>query len=119
MRWWPRRHRPAADVLLWRDERWRAANGYPPIGAGPAECIASDFRRASVALVAEVVNGDELTPGQGAQLFDAHARHILGISGAEFLRLWDSGELRHDSGYGVTSVAMLIPFAREVRSETP
>lgn len=54
----------------------------------------------------------EVTPEQGRAVFDIRCRRLLGISGETFLERWDSGVYSWDSEDGVTSVAMLIPFAR-------
>lgn len=50
---------------------------------------------------------------EGRILFDKAAQRHLGISGDEFLRQWDAGEVTWDDpSLAVNSVAMLIPFAR-------
>lgn len=56
----------------------------------------------------------ELTREEGRALLDEHAREFLGISGAEFMRRWDAGEIDltgpdHDE---VLGVSLLLPFAR-------
>jgi hypothetical protein len=55
---------------------------------------------------------DELTREQGQDLFDRRARKLLGISGDEFLRRWDSGDFMDSDDPKVSSLAVLIPFAR-------
>jgi len=54
----------------------------------------------------------ELTREQGIELFDRNARQLLGISGVEFLRGWDNGDYQQAEDPRVSSVAVLIPFAR-------
>jgi hypothetical protein len=56
-----------------------------------------------------------LTSTESVTLFDKISREQMGISGEEFLRRWDAGEL--DDAYQnehtkVMRVAMLIPFGR-------
>lgn len=55
-------------------------------------------------------------PAAGRALFDRQARRLLGISGEQFLRNWDTGEYRQmgDSpdANKVVHLAILIPFAR-------
>lgn len=60
----------------------------------------------------------EATREQGEALFDRRCRRLLGISGSAFLEQWDAGEITWDSSTAVTSVAMLIPFARPGYSGT-
>jgi hypothetical protein len=54
----------------------------------------------------------KLTAAEGRQLLDEQARKFLGISGEEFLRRYDAGELNDLDRDDVLRVAMLIPFAR-------
>lgn len=54
----------------------------------------------------------ELTLEEGRELFDQRARKFLGISGEEFLRKWDAGEYMDSDDPKVSSMAVLIPFAR-------
>ena len=50
---------------------------------------------------------------QGFELLDRRAHAELGMSGAEFVRLWRKGRLRHRADRPeVMRVAMLLPFAR-------
>lgn len=52
-----------------------------------------------------------LSKKQARALFDKRARKFLDISGDEFLRRWEAGEL--DPGDDrVVRVAMLLPFGR-------
>lgn len=53
--------------------------------------------------------------GDSADLFDKISRKNMGISGAEFLRRWDSGEFEGvdwDDVPGLAEVATALPFAR-------
>ncbi|GLW32306.1 hypothetical protein [Actinoplanes regularis] len=54
----------------------------------------------------------ELTREEGLELFDRRARRLLDVSGEEFLRRWDAGEYMESDDPRVSSLAMLIPFAR-------
>jgi hypothetical protein len=54
----------------------------------------------------------ELTLEQGQQLLDEKARQYLGMSGEEFARRWDVGEIDADDEPDVMRVAMLLGFAR-------
>ncbi|WP_063720702.1 hypothetical protein [Rhodococcus sp. JVH1] len=57
-----------------------------------------------------VVDGKE-----SSDLFDQIARQNMGITGAQFLVRWDSGEfdgVDWDDVPGLTEVAMALPFAR-------
>lgn len=53
----------------------------------------------------------ELTREEGRALFGRRARELLGISGDEFLRRYDAGQL-DECAEEVTELRMLIPFAR-------
>ena len=58
---------------------------------------------------------DELTPAEGWKLFDATARRCAGMSGEEFVRRWDAGELgtvADVDGTPLMDVVMALPFAR-------
>jgi hypothetical protein len=53
----------------------------------------------------------EVTFEEGLAMLDRRARRRLGISGAEFLRRWDTGQYVADPEQaGVIEVAMLLPF---------
>ncbi|MBK5218385.1 MAG: hypothetical protein JJE35_01165 [Thermoleophilia bacterium] len=54
----------------------------------------------------------ELDREAGQELLDEQARKFLGISGPEFLRRWQAGEIDADSDPDVMRVAMLAGFAR-------
>lgn len=57
---------------------------------------------------------------EGRALFDRQAHAALGISGDEFLRLWDAGAYRPvpdtADGRKVGRLVMLMPFARRTKS---
>ncbi len=53
----------------------------------------------------------ELTAEQGVALIDARARRFLSMSGEEFARAWEAGELDRDDD-DVLRVAMLLPLGR-------
>ena len=55
--------------------------------------------------------GRELTAEQGRQLIDERARSLLGMSGDEFRRRWEAGDLDTDDD-NVLHVAMLLPLGR-------
>jgi hypothetical protein len=48
----------------------------------------------------------------GRELVDEQARKYLGISGEEFIRRWEAGEIDADEDPDVMRVAMLFGFAR-------
>jgi hypothetical protein len=52
----------------------------------------------------------ELTPEQWDQLVDEKARKYLGMSGEQFKRRLESGEIHIDDSPEVTRVAMLLPL---------
>jgi hypothetical protein len=52
----------------------------------------------------------ELDAQEGRELLDRQARRYLGMSGEEFTRAWDRGELDPDRDAHVARVAMLLPF---------
>jgi hypothetical protein len=54
----------------------------------------------------------ELDREAGQELLDEQARKYLGISGVEFLRRWEAGEVDADDDPDVMRVAMLAGFAR-------
>jgi hypothetical protein len=54
----------------------------------------------------------ELDREAGRELLDEQARKYLGVSGAEFLRRWEAGEIDADDDPDVMRVAMLAGFAR-------
>lgn len=53
----------------------------------------------------------ELTAEQARRLFDERARQRTGLSGEEFVRAWEAGELDPDDD-DVLAVWMLLPLAR-------
>lgn len=53
----------------------------------------------------------ELTAAEGRRLIDERARRFLGMSGEEFTRRWQAGELdEHDDN--VLRIALLLPLGR-------
>lgn len=56
-----------------------------------------------------------LSPEEGYDLFDRHARELLGIPGDEFLRRWDAGEFRPapdaPEDRKLNRLVMMLPFA--------
>jgi len=52
----------------------------------------------------------ELDADEGRALLDRQARRYLGMSGEEFARAWERGELDLDANPDVARVAMLLPF---------
>jgi hypothetical protein len=55
----------------------------------------------------------EVSAADGARLFDGWAHRLMGMSGPEFLRRYDAGDLDTDDP-AAARLAMLIPFTREV-----
>ena len=57
----------------------------------------------------------ELTYAEGWDLLDAEARRYLDMSGEEFVRKWDAGEIDFDdpeTHSAVVDLWMLLPFVR-------
>lgn len=57
----------------------------------------------------------ELTPEEAWELFDRQAREWLGISGEEFIRRYNAGEITEeqlDYDSDVAILAMTIPFVK-------
>lgn len=54
----------------------------------------------------------ELTREEGMAMFDRQARERLGMSGEEFLRKWDAGEIDDPDRNDVLMLVMMIPFIR-------
>ena len=57
-----------------------------------------------------------LPPEQGRAFFDREARRVTGLSGSEFIRRFDAGEIVADdttpAGREVGYLILLIPFGR-------
>jgi hypothetical protein len=66
--------------------------------------------RAAVSEAADEPRPRELTREQGRRLVDQRARRFLGISGKEFRRRYEAGELDPDNDH-VLGVALLLPLA--------
>jgi hypothetical protein len=52
-----------------------------------------------------------LTGEDAKLLFDQRARELLGMSGAEFKRKWEAGEIENPDRTDVLQVWMLLPWA--------
>lgn len=52
---------------------------------------------------------EELSPGEIEDIVDDLAQHYLKMSGAEFRRAWEAGEITEDDHPGVTRIVMLLP----------
>ena len=61
-----------------------------------------------------------LTEKQSADLFDREARKALGISGEEFLRRWDAGEIPPvpdtPEGRPLGHLVMMLPLVRRIKA---
>jgi hypothetical protein len=66
--------------------------------------------RAAIPEAADEPRPRELTREQGRRLVDQRARRFLGISGKEFRRRYEAGELDLDNDH-VLGVALLLPLA--------
>jgi hypothetical protein len=54
-----------------------------------------------------------VTPEESAEILDRQARKYLGMSGEEFVRLYEAGELDDDDyDSNVMRVSMLIPLSK-------
>jgi len=54
----------------------------------------------------------ELSEEEGRALFERQARKYMGMSGDEFLRKWDAGEIDGPDRSEVLTVVFLIPLVR-------
>jgi hypothetical protein len=54
---------------------------------------------------------EELTEAEAWDVFDAEARRLMNLTGAEFQKLWQDGTFDGSHDPGVTRVAMLMPSA--------
>jgi hypothetical protein len=52
-----------------------------------------------------------MTDDEARALFDQRARELLGMSGVEFKRKWDAGEIEDPDRSEVLQVWMLLPWA--------
>jgi hypothetical protein len=64
----------------------------------------------AVSEAAEEPRARELTREEGRRLLDERARRFLGMSGEEFRRRYEAGELDPDNDH-VLGVALLLPLA--------
>jgi len=53
-----------------------------------------------------------LTREEGMAMFDRQARERLGMSGEEFLKKWEAGEIEDPDRSDVMMLVMMIPFTR-------
>lgn len=56
---------------------------------------------------------EELSPAQAREVFDAAARHYLGMSGDEFVTAWKAGKFEDTERAEVLAVVMLLPLVEE------
>ena len=54
----------------------------------------------------------ELTREEGIAMFNRQARERLGMSGEEFLRKWEAGEIEDPDRNDVMMMVMMIPFTK-------
>jgi hypothetical protein len=66
--------------------------------------------RSAVPEAADEPRARELTREEGRRLLDERARRFLGMSGEEFRRRYEAGELDPDNDH-VLGVALLLPLA--------
>ncbi|HET7037204.1 MAG TPA: hypothetical protein VFI42_16075 [Thermomicrobiaceae bacterium] len=55
---------------------------------------------------------EELSAEEARRFFDGQARRYVRMSGAEFVRRWEAGEIEEPERPEVQLLAMLLPFAR-------
>lgn len=61
----------------------------------------------------ETITGHEMTRAEARAFFDGQARAWLGMSGEEFMRAWDAGEISNEpERIEVTNVALLLGVGR-------
>ncbi len=61
----------------------------------------------------ETITGHEMTHEEAREFFDGQARAWLGMSGEDFMRAWDAGEISNEpERIEVTNVALLLGFGR-------
>lgn len=53
-----------------------------------------------------------VTPEEGAEILDRQARKYLGMSGEDFVRMYEAGEIDDPCRSDVMRVSMLIPLAQ-------
>jgi hypothetical protein len=58
------------------------------------------------------VTYEELSREEGRALFEQRAREWLGMSGEEFIRKLEAGEIEDPDRTDVIALAIMIPFAR-------
>jgi hypothetical protein len=68
-------------------------------------------KEANVSAAVETPRPHELTPEEARAVFEERAQRLLGITGEEFRRRWEAGEL--DPGDDrVLRLVMLLPLGR-------
>ncbi len=66
----------------------------------------------------ETITGHEMTREEARAFFDGQARAWLGMSGEEFMRAWDAGEISNEpERIEVTNVALLLGVGRFGRQD--
>lgn len=66
-------------------------------------------------IAADDVTIVEVSPEDGWRMLDRQARKYLNLSGEEFVRQWESGEIEDPDRTDVLRVAFLIPLAADYR----
>ena len=66
----------------------------------------------------ETITGHEMTREEAREFFDGQSRAWLGMSGEEFMRAWDAGEISNEpERIEVTNVALLLGVGRFGRQD--
>ena len=58
------------------------------------------------------VDLEYVTPEEGAEILDRQARKYLGMSGEEFVRMYEAGEFEDPCRSEVARVSILIPLSK-------
>ena len=77
---------------------------------------ASEWTTEDVIREDEALAGDEdwmMTPEETWAMFDRMARRYAGMSGEEFVRAWDAGEIENPDRPGIIDVAFMLPVAKQ------
>jgi hypothetical protein len=56
---------------------------------------------------------DVIDEAEGKRLVDEKARKVLGISGEEFVRRWEAGEIPDPDRTEVIAIYMMLPFMKQ------
>lgn len=72
---------------------------------------ASEWTTEEVVREGEVLTDDVwmMTPEETWAMFDRMARRYAGMSGEEFVRAWDAGEIENPDRPGIIDVAFMLP----------